>query len=135
MKKFFHILAVFSFVTALMSCKNRNEELDNISEIVAVNIDSISVPQDTVAVGTAITIRTYSTMLTDCESFYRYTYASDGFTRSITANKLKINTNCGASKVVTSDFSFAPATAGTYKLSFRKNTATDSWISHKIIVR
>lgn len=132
MKQFFFILSLAVFVVA---CKDRNDELSQISDISVAAIDSISVPQDTVSLGTAVNIKTYSTMLADCESFSRFNYKSSGFTREITSEKLKLNTTCGASTVVTSDFSFAPQAAGSYILKFKNSATADTWISHTIVVK
>lgn len=132
MKKFFIALALSILA---VSCKERNDELKNISDISTVAIDSIKVPQDTVSMGSAITIKTYTTMQSGCESFYRFNYHSDGFTKEITAQKLRLNTNCGNPVVVTGNFSFAPQAAGNYTLKFKNSSTADTWISHKIVVK
>lgn len=129
------IFLIIGLTVAVVSCKDRNDELSHISDISVATIDSISVPQDTVSLGSAISIKTYSTMTEGCESFYRYKYASNGLSREITSEKLKTTATCGKAKAVTSNFSFAPQSAGTYTLKFRNSSTADTWISHDIVVK
>lgn len=125
----------FFFCIFLWNCTHRNDVTDQISEIAPIKIDSANLSQDTITVGSAVSIRTYSTMQQGCESFYSYTYSAEGFNRHITANRLKTKTTCGSGKAVTSSFSLVPPAPGVYTLKFRSSLSSDAWLVKKMVVK
>lgn len=112
---------------------NREEDWNrDIEEIAHVAVDSVRIPTDTIALGSGVSINTYSRLQRGCESFYKFDYSSDGsFVREISAYKLTNKSTCGNPGVVATDFAFFPKTRGIYTLKFRSK---DGWITKPLVV-
>lgn len=112
---------------------NREDAWDNdIEDISEVAVDSVRIPDDTIALGAGVSINAYSRLHRGCESFYRFGYTSDGgFTREITAYKLKNKSPCGTDALVATDFAFVPKSRGVYNLKFR---SASGWLNKTLVV-
>ncbi len=119
-------------LSALFSC-NREETSEYITEVAQLKVDSILVPQDTIAINSIQTLRTYFTLQQSCEGLYNIDYQSEsGLIRNITPYKYKTNITCGDATAGHSDISFTSKEAGTYTLKFYSGENT--WITKNIVV-
>lgn len=108
---------------------NWEEDIDSIS---VAPVDSVKIPDDTIALGAGVSINTYSRLQRDCEIFYKFDYAADGeFTRTVTAYKLKNKSVCDSAVSVATDFLFVPKSKGVYALKFR---TSDGWLNKTLVV-
>ena len=130
-------LSLFMVVT-LMSCNDRNEE-DVIQSVDRVKIDSVKVAQDSMAVYSIQSIRTYSNFAAKCEGFYGYDYIhTNELTRSVTSFKFKTGTECGEEVARATQINFQPQKVGIYTFKFwnGKNAAGENlWIEKTIKVK
>lgn len=119
-------------LSVLFSC-NREETSEYITEIAQLKVDSVLVPQDTIAIHSTQMLRTYFTLQQGCEGLYNIDYQSEnGLIRNITPYKYKTNIACGSAAAGHSDISFTPKEAGTYTLKFYSGENT--WITKNIVV-
>lgn len=125
-------------VLTLTNCNDRNEE-DLVQSVDRVKIDSVQIPQDTMAVYSIQTIKTFSNFNTKCEGFYGYDYIyTDQLTRSVSSFKFTTATDCGEAVTRASQINFQPQTPGDYLFKFwnGKNTAGENnWIEKTITVK
>lgn len=119
-------------LSALFSC-NREETSEYITEVAQLKVDSVLVPQDTIAINSTQTLRTYFKLQQSCEGLYNIDYQSEsGLIRNITPYKYKTNITCGDATAGHSDISFTPKEVGTYTLKFYSGENT--WITKNIVV-
>ena len=138
MKNIIKISLSLLMVITLMNCNDRNEE-DLIQSIDRIKIDSVNIPQDTMAVYSIQTIKTFSNFNTKCEGFYGYDYIyTDQLTRSVSSFKFTTATDCGEEVTRASQINFQPQTPGAYLFKFwnGKNAAGENnWIEKTITVK
>lgn len=131
------ILLVFMVVT-LMNCNDRNDE-NLVQSVDRIKIDSVKIPQDSMAVFKIQTIKTYSNYANNCEGFYGYDYIhTKQFTRSVSAFKFKTATECGEDVARVSYINFQPQVPGIYIFKFwngKDAAGQNSWIEKTIKVK
>ncbi len=137
MKSIIKLSLSLLMVITLMNCNDRNEE-DLIQSVDPVKIDSVKIAQDTMAVFTIQTIKTFSNFSTKCEGFYGYDYIyTDQLTRSVSSYKFKTATDCGEEVARASQINFQPQIPGNYLFKFwnGENAAGENiWIEKIITV-
>lgn len=137
MKNIIKFSLVLLITLTLLNCNDRNEE-NLIQSVSRVKIDSVKIAQDTMAVFTIQTIKTFSNFSTKCEGFYGYDYIhADQLTRTVSAFKFKTATDCGEEVARASQINFQPQTPGNYLFKFwnGKNAAGENiWIEKIITV-
>ena len=135
MKNSIKISLSLLMVITLMNCNDRNDE-DMIQSIDRVKIDSVIIAQDTMAVNTIQSIKTYSNFTTKCEGFYGYDYIyTDQLVRTVSSFKFKTATDCGDEVARSSQINFQPQIPGNYIFKFwtGKNAAGENTWIEKII--
>lgn len=124
-------------VAMLINCNDRNEE-DLVQSVDRVKIDSVKIAQDTMAVYSIQTIKTFSNFTTKCEGFYGYDYIyTDNLVRSVSSFKFRTATECGEEVARSSQINFQPQIPGNYLFKFwnGKNAAGENtWIEKTITV-
>ena len=130
-------LSVFMVVT-FMNCNDRNDE-NLVQSVDRVKIDSVKVAQDSMAVFTVQTIKTYSNFSNNCEGFYGYDYVhTDQLTRSVSAFKFKTSSECGEEFARASQINFQPQVPGIYTFKFwngKDDAGQNIWIEKTIKVK
>ena len=69
MKNILKFRLLLMMLGTFMNCKDRDDE-NLIQSIDRVKIDSVKIPQDTMAVFSIQTLKTFSNFTTKCEGFY-----------------------------------------------------------------
>ena len=113
------ILCPILIILSLISCQR--DDSAAASGIAEMAIDSVRLAAAESNAGATITVNAFSTMKSNCETFYKFDYTADAGaakTRNIKAYKLKNGAPCGNETGVASDFSFTAKTPGTYTLRF-----------------
>lgn len=129
-------LASLLIIFGLASCNDRDDDYD-IVDGGRIKIDSVIIPQSTMAINTVQTIRTYSDYASGCEGFDGYDYNHDGLTRNVTAYKVRVNRECGEVKPMATQLNFRPVEKGTYTFRFWNGkgiTDEDTWIIKEVVV-
>lgn len=116
----------------LVSCED--DDYQTIQSIGKIRIDSVKIMQDTMAVHSIQSIRTYSTYSSQCEGFYGYDYIHDSsLERSVTAYKYTTEGPCTqVTHVGINQIKFSPRQTGTYTFKFWNGD--NSWITKTIVV-
>ncbi|KFE98966.1 hypothetical protein [Chryseobacterium luteum] len=116
----------------LVSCED--DDYQTIQSIGKIRIDSVKIMQDTMAVHSIQSIRTYSTYSSQCEGFYGYDYIHDSsLERSVTAYKYTTEGPCTQGiHVGINQIKFSPRQTGTYTFKFWNGD--NSWITKTIVV-
>lgn len=133
MKTLLNLLCATAFTAAfLISCNS--DDYDTIQSYDRIKIDSVDIPNDTMAVNSIQTIRTYSTYASNCEGFYGYDYRYTGdFERDITSYAYRTDGNCGSAPYTAfSNINFRPVTPGNYSLRFWQGG--NNWMIKNIVV-
>lgn len=133
MKTFFNISVIIVFVgLSLISCKD--DDYETIESADKIKIDSVTIVNDTMAVFSVQSIRTYSTYASQCQGFYGYDYIhTANFSRDVTAYQYRTNGSCTqANHTSANQINFSPQQVGTY--TFRFWNGDNSWITKTIIV-
>lgn len=137
MKNILKFSLLLMMLGTFMNCNDRDDE-NLIQSIDRVKIDSVKIPQDTMAVFSIQTLKTFSNFTTKCEGFYGYDYIyTDQLTRSVSSFKFKTEKDCGEEVTRASQINFQPQIRGKYLFKFwnGKNAAGEnSWIEKTIIV-
>lgn len=133
MKKLLNLgLALISFA-GIIACDD--DRYDN--EILGtekVKIDSVQFVNDTMAVHSVQSIRTYSTYASGCNNFYAYDYVKNGLTRNVTAYQYVTSGPCTqALHTKMNQFNFQPAKTGIYTFKFWQGDNT--WLTKTIVVQ
>ena len=130
-------LSVF-MVVLLINCNDRNNE-NFVQSVGRVKIDSVKVVQDSMAVFSIQTIKTYSNFANNCEGFYGYDYIhTNQLVRSVSAFKFKTATECGEEVARASYINFQPQVPGIYTFKFWNGTnatGENLWIEKTIKVK
>ena len=137
MKKILNLAIPALAVVFLAACNDKDDNIEEITSIAAVKIDSVRFAKDTMQTFSSQTVHTFSNYTQGCEGFYNYNYQSDGFDRYVTAIKAKTNGTCGTDVVGSTHFEFQPQVAGTYIFKFwqGKDAADNNiWLEKTIVV-
>ena len=137
MKNSLRYVAIFLLLLCVLRCNDRNERA-YVNSSGAVQIDSVKIEHDTMALFSIQAIQTFSTFNSSCEGFYGYDYIyADEFNRDVTSYKFTTEAACGEKKVHFSQINFRPQQRGTYFFKFFNglNSAGKAiWIEKKITV-
>lgn len=137
MKNMIKFSLIFFLILTLTNCNDRNEE-NLIQNIERVKIDSVKIAQDTMAVFTIQSIKTFSNFTTKCEGFYGYDYIyTDQLTRSVSSFKFQTATDCGEEVTRASQINFQPQIPGDYLFRFwngKDAEGKNKWIEKTITV-
>lgn len=134
MKTLSKILFLPLIITISVSCNDRNNDVQEITNVKKVKIDSVKIVNDTMDVYSVQSIRTYSTYGSGCEDFYGYDYTKDNFTRNVTAYQYSVNGPCTqALHTEANQFNFQPVQTGTYTFKFWNGD--NNWIMKTIVVK
>lgn len=135
MKTFCNVVLSVIFISFLsISCKE-DDDYETIESAEKIKIDSIKIVNDTMAVMTVQSIRTYSTYDSKCQGFYGYDYVHTGnFSRNVTAYKYQTNGSCSqANQVSANQINFSPQQTGTYTFKFW--TGDNTFVTKTIVVK
>lgn len=125
-----NLMTLAILIFALMSCNRTDDNMAK--DVESVRIDSVQVPLTNISINTVQPIITFSNYQQGCEGFYGYDYVRDGFTRTITPYKFRLNNACGNTISVRSQISFSPKERGVY--TFRFYNGDNNWIVKTITV-
>ncbi|MBW7674389.1 hypothetical protein [Chryseobacterium chendengshani] len=126
-------LSIIFIGFSLVSCKE-DDDYETIESAEKIKIDSVRIVNDTMAVMTVQSIRTYSTYASQCQGFYGYDYVHTGnFSRNVTAYKYQTDGSCSQTiHVSANQINFSPQQTGTYTFKFW--TGDNTWITKTIVV-
>ena len=117
MKKYFLILGMMISALGIWSCNNDDDVYANF-HYVARGIDSIAMP-DSARLGQRVEVRTYTTVLQNCQQFQSHGYDIVGNERTVTAWFVEFdNQECGDELAFSPYFYFAPQHSGTFQFRF-----------------
>ena len=140
MKKVFFLLTLSSVFTLIFSCKNHDDDDQEIRDLYAIKADSVKIPQDTMVIGVTQEIKLYSTFQKGCEGIYSfdYQYTNDSV-RTVANIAYKLKSNCGDGTYVDgSRINFKPVAKGVYKFRFwsgKDASGKNTFLERNIVVK
>lgn len=138
MKKVFILSVISLFSMAATSCKD-NEDFQQITDVYAQKIDSVTIPMDTMTLGVTQELKVYSTFTKTCEGIYSYDYNyTNDSVRTVANYAYKTNEVCGNGTYVDgSRVNFKPVKTGTYTFKFftgKDATGPNTFLQKKVVV-
>lgn len=138
MKKVFILSVISLFSMAATSCKD-NEDFQQITDVYAQKIDSVTIPMDTMTLGVTQELKVYSTFTKTCEGIYSYDYNyTNDSVRTVANYAYKTNEVCGNGTYVDgSRVNFKPVKTGTYTFKFftgKDATGANTFLQKKVVV-
>ena len=138
MKKVFILSVISMFSMAATSCKD-NEDFQQITDVYAQKIDSVTIPMDTMTLGVTQELKVYSTFTKTCEGIYSYDYNyTNDSVRTVANYAYKTNEVCGNGTYVDgSRVNFKPVKTGTYTFKFftgKAATGANTFLQKKVVV-
>lgn len=124
------ILSIFAALVSLVSC-NRSDD-PTFAQKIALTTDSVSIPSDTITLGSTLQITTYHKLAENCELFQGYSTSDLGNEKLITAYYFKSDSTCGNPSISTAFMIFTPKRSGTFHLKFWKEN--NQWIEKTLEV-
>lgn len=138
MKKVFILSVISLFSMAATSCKD-NEDFQQITDVYAQKIDSVTIPMDTMTLGVTQELKVYSTFTKTCEGIYSYDYNyTNDSVRTVANYAYKTNEVCGNGTYVDgSRVNFKPVKTGTYTFKFftgKDAAGANTFLQKKVVV-
>lgn len=138
MKKVFILSVISMFSMAATSCKD-NEDFQQITDVYAQKIDSVTIPMDTMTLGVTQELKVYSTFTKTCEGIYSYDYNyTNDSVRTVANYAYKTNEVCGNGTYVDgSRVNFKPVKTGTYTFKFftgKDAAGANTFLQKKVVV-
>lgn len=132
----FIIPAVSILALAFASCSAEDNNV--IKDVEALKIDSVSILNETMTIGSSQAITTFSQYQENCEGFYGYDYQANEKERVVKSFKFKNESPCGTRTLTgSSTINFAPRETGQYNFKFwqgKDSAGNDIWITKTIVV-